>query len=113
MQTNEEDAELKLIDFGFACEVEMGHEEMFERLGTLSYMAPELLDSNKKSAYDSSFARLKKWSSAEVPKCRVPALPSAATWLSDVGRCLRNGIEGATAPLSLSQSAQPASRGAC
>lgn len=38
------DAELKLIDFGFACEVEGGGEaeQMNERLGTPSYMAPEL-----------------------------------------------------------------------
>ena len=38
------DSELKLIDFGFACEVTPGHEKMWEKLGTPSYMAPELWD---------------------------------------------------------------------
>mmetsp|Transcript_7532 Transcript_7532/g.12795 ORF Transcript_7532/g.12795 Transcript_7532/m.12795 type:complete len:655 (+) Transcript_7532:122-2086(+) len=54
-ETEAEDAELKLIDFGFACELKEGkEEEMFERLGTLSYMAPELLGQDKRKAYDSS-----------------------------------------------------------
>jgi len=54
-ETQAEDAEIKLIDFGFAFEVQPGDkDEMFERLGTLSYMAPELLGKNKKRAYDSS-----------------------------------------------------------
>ncbi len=49
-EDDREDAELKLIDFGFACEVAPGHEDMFERLGTLSYMAPELVSSNRHKA---------------------------------------------------------------
>merc|ERR1719487_1263294 len=54
-ETEKEDAELKLIDFGFAFEVRPGgKDEMYERLGTLSYMAPELLGPDKKLAYDSS-----------------------------------------------------------
>ena len=52
-----EDAELKLIDFGFACEVRPGHEAMHDQLGTPSYMAPELWDltsANSTREYDSS-----------------------------------------------------------
>jgi len=49
-----DDAELKLIDFGFACEVAPGREDMFERLGTLSYMAPELLGPDRRTSYNSS-----------------------------------------------------------
>ena len=52
--TEGEDAELKLIDFGFACKVSPGHEAMCERLGTLSYMAPELLSATAKNAYNSA-----------------------------------------------------------
>lgn len=48
-----EDAELKLIDFGFASEVEPGHETMTDQLGTPSYMAPELWAS-RETSYDSS-----------------------------------------------------------
>lgn len=48
------DAEPKLIDFGFACRVEKGAEHIKGRYGTLSYMAPELLDTAKRGAYDSS-----------------------------------------------------------
>ena len=49
------DAELKMIDFGLACEVRPGADDMFERLGTLTYMAPELLDHlTREQAYDSS-----------------------------------------------------------
>jgi len=46
-----EDAELKLIDFGFACEVQAGRERMSDQLGTPSYMAPELWADQQ---YDSS-----------------------------------------------------------
>merc|ERR1711988_328966 len=50
-----EDAELKLIDFGFASAVEPGHDEtMREHLGTPSYMAPELWYDRAKLSYDSS-----------------------------------------------------------
>jgi len=48
-----EDAELKLIDFGFAAEVAPGKEAMWDQLGTPSYMAPELWADNAKE-YDSS-----------------------------------------------------------
>lgn len=48
-----EDAELKLIDFGFAKGVQPGAEIMWDQLGTPSYMAPELW-SERESAYDSS-----------------------------------------------------------
>jgi len=53
-ETEAEDAELKLIDFGFACEVRAEDEQMFERLGTLSYMAPELLSPDRRTSYNSS-----------------------------------------------------------
>eukprot|EP00316_Scyphosphaera_apsteinii_P011201 CAMPEP_0119343668 /NCGR_PEP_ID=MMETSP1333-20130426/106570_1 /TAXON_ID=418940 /ORGANISM="Scyphosphaera apsteinii, Strain RCC1455" /LENGTH=730 /DNA_ID=CAMNT_0007356073 /DNA_START=45 /DNA_END=2237 /DNA_ORIENTATION=+ len=48
-----EDAELKLIDFGFACEVKPGYEAMWDQIGTPSYMAPELWADHCKE-YDSS-----------------------------------------------------------
>jgi len=48
-----EDAELKLIDFGFAAEIAPGKESMFDQLGTPSYMAPELWGTNE-AEYDSS-----------------------------------------------------------
>jgi len=48
-----EDAELKLIDFGFASAVEPGFEVMTDHLGTPSYMAPELWGV-KDTPYDSS-----------------------------------------------------------
>jgi len=48
-----EDAELKLIDFGFAKAVAPGKEVMWDQLGTPSYMAPELW-TERESAYDSS-----------------------------------------------------------
>lgn len=48
-----EDAELKLIDFGFAVEVQPGNEWMWEQIGTPSYMSPELWADYSK-AYDSS-----------------------------------------------------------
>jgi len=47
-----EDAELKLIDFGFATEITPGKEAMWDQLGTPSYMAPELWGDDKE--YDSS-----------------------------------------------------------
>jgi len=47
-------AEPKLIDFGFACKVMKGHESIEGRYGTLSYMAPELLDTKEKGPYESS-----------------------------------------------------------
>jgi len=47
-----EDAELKLIDFGFACEIAPGREAMWDQLGTPSYMAPELWSNEPE--YDSS-----------------------------------------------------------
>jgi len=47
-----EEAELKLIDFGFACEIAPGREAMWDQLGTPSYMAPELWSSEPE--YDSS-----------------------------------------------------------
>jgi len=48
-----EDAELKLIDFGFAHSVRPGHEMMHAQLGTPSYMAPELWSEHDR-LYDSS-----------------------------------------------------------
>lgn len=48
-----EEAELKLIDFGFACEIAPGKEGMWDQLGTPSYMAPELW-SRDETMYDSS-----------------------------------------------------------
>lgn len=47
-------AEPKLIDFGFACKVKKGEELIHGRYGTLSYMAPELLDTKEKGPYESS-----------------------------------------------------------
>jgi len=47
-------AEPKLIDFGFACKVTKGAEQIHGRYGTLSYMAPELLDTKEKGPYESS-----------------------------------------------------------
>jgi len=48
-----EESELKLIDFGFAAEVGPGREQMWDQLGTPSYMAPELWSDHQKE-YDSS-----------------------------------------------------------
>lgn len=48
-----EEAELKLIDFGFAKAVAPGNEHMWDQLGTPSYMAPELC-TDRESEYDSS-----------------------------------------------------------
>mmetsp|Transcript_32566 Transcript_32566/g.85579 ORF Transcript_32566/g.85579 Transcript_32566/m.85579 type:complete len:571 (-) Transcript_32566:452-2164(-) len=48
-----EDAELKLIDFGFARHVRPGSEVMHDQLGTPSYMAPELW-TERETPYDSS-----------------------------------------------------------
>jgi len=48
-----EDAELKLIDFGFARAVRPGSETMHDQLGTPSYMAPELW-AERQTPYDSS-----------------------------------------------------------
>ena len=48
------DAEPKLIDFGFACEVDRRPDgAMSEQLGTPSYMAPELWASHSHRRYDS------------------------------------------------------------
>jgi|TARA_B100000524_G_scaffold339604_1_gene232017 calcium-dependent protein kinase len=52
-ETCDEDSELKLIDFGFACQVRPGKEAMWEQIGTPSYMAPELWADHAKM-YDSS-----------------------------------------------------------
>jgi len=46
--------EPKLIDFGFARQVEPGAETMTGRYGTLSYQAPELLLDSRGEGYDSS-----------------------------------------------------------
>jgi len=48
-----EDAELKLIDFGFARAVRPGSETMHDQLGTPSYMAPELW-AERDTPYNSS-----------------------------------------------------------
>jgi len=48
-----EEAELKLIDFGFAKAVTPGKEVMWDQLGTPSYMAPELW-TERETPYDSS-----------------------------------------------------------
>jgi len=52
-ENEDEEAELKLIDFGFAAEVAPGKEAMWDQLGTPSYMAPELWSESGKE-YDSS-----------------------------------------------------------
>jgi len=52
-ESDAEDGELKLIDFGFAAAVKKGSEGMFDQLGTPSYMAPELWSDQEKE-YDSS-----------------------------------------------------------
>jgi len=52
-ENEREDAELKLIDFGFAAHVKPGAEGMYEQIGTPSYMAPELCSKDAKM-YDSS-----------------------------------------------------------
>ena len=54
LQGPEEDAEPKLIDFGFASIVSPGDEKMWDLMGTPGYMAPELWDSNSCKAYTSS-----------------------------------------------------------
>jgi len=46
-EDDSESAELKLIDFGFATEVQPGKESMYSKLGTRSYMAPELWQSRR------------------------------------------------------------------
>ena len=54
-ESEAEDSVLKLIDFGYACEVKPGQESMWEKLGTPSYMAPELWAPDEKGfLYDSS-----------------------------------------------------------
>lgn len=52
-ENSAEDAEIKLIDFGFAEEVGPGNEAMWDQIGTPSYMAPELWSDSLKE-YDSS-----------------------------------------------------------
>lgn len=52
-ENESEESELKLIDFGFACEIAPGREAMWDQLGTPSYMAPELWH-HKEVEYDSS-----------------------------------------------------------
>jgi len=52
-ENESEDAELKLIDFGFAAEIAPGKEAMWDQLGTPSYMAPELWGAEE-AEYDSS-----------------------------------------------------------
>jgi len=52
-ENEDEMAELKLIDFGFASFVAPGKESMWEKIGTPSYMAPELWKDDDKK-YDSS-----------------------------------------------------------
>jgi len=52
-ENEDEDAELKLIDFGFASFVAPGKESMWDQIGTPSYMAPELWAERQKE-YDSS-----------------------------------------------------------
>lgn len=52
-ESKAKDAELKLIDFGFASAVEPGNEVMTAHLGTPSYMAPELW-LRESTGYDSS-----------------------------------------------------------
>lgn len=52
-EDDREDAEPKLIDFGFAHQVQPGRETMREQLGTPSYMAPELWAEGP-TTYDSS-----------------------------------------------------------
>ena len=83
-----EDAELKLIDFGFAVEVAPGREAMWEQIGTPSYMAPELWADHAKE-YDSSVraanapprptrarARRTRRARARPRRARSPAEPS-------------------------------------
>jgi len=56
-ESDSEDAELKLIDFGLAMTVAPGEESMRNVLGTPSYMAPELwagIESGGAAEYDSS-----------------------------------------------------------
>lgn len=48
-QNEDEDAELKLIDFGFASFVAPGKESMWDQIGTPSYMAPELWAERQKA----------------------------------------------------------------
>ena len=52
-ENEDEMAELKLIDFGFASFVAPGQESMWDQIGTPSYMAPELW-SDRAKEYDSS-----------------------------------------------------------
>ena len=70
-----EDAELKLIDFGFASFVAPGKESMWDQIGTPSYMAPELWSERQKARADPGPL------SAAIParpSCR-PLLPSPYT----------------------------------
>lgn len=53
-ESEREDSDIKLIDFGFASSVQPGNEMMHGRLGTPSYMAPELWSEQRDFAYDSS-----------------------------------------------------------
>ena len=91
-----EDAELKLIDFGFACEIDSGREAMWDQLGTPSYMAPELWSSRPE--YDSSVDMCADQSrTAELDRCQhmmpqahmtrtAPAMCSAwAAGISELG----------------------------
>lgn len=50
-------------------QVSPGSEDMFERLGTLSYMAPELLGSDRRTAYNSS---IDMWSLGRNPHTSDP-----------------------------------------
>jgi len=55
MEDPSEESLLKLIDFGFAVQVQRGREGMNEQLGTPSYMAPELcVEHNHDVKYNSS-----------------------------------------------------------
>ena len=69
-----EDAELKLIDFGFAVEVAPGREAMWEQIGTPSYMAPELWADHAKE-YDSSVRRRKRPAASKAAKAPARARP--------------------------------------
>ena len=58
-ESSAEDAEPKLIDFGYACEPDLRPGgAMWEQLGTPSYMAPELWKSREERRYD---AKVDMW----------------------------------------------------